>query len=169
MLRPIPTEVNGICFKSKLEAQWASFMDEEGISYVYEPEQVDLGWTRVTPDFWVPWGEMDYYGVNRKRGIYLEIKGPRPTELDLKIARSLAETAQHSVYVIHGSAQYGIKEWWKYGVRWSLEIGDLKWPLKVIELYYGPNDLEASQRLCPWRDHEIMACHWKGEQGHYDI
>ncbi|MFW9881382.1 MAG: hypothetical protein ACFFG0_50605 [Candidatus Thorarchaeota archaeon] len=43
----IPTEYNGIKFRSKLEAQWAAFFDLLGWKYEYEPYALN-GWI---PDF----------------------------------------------------------------------------------------------------------------------
>jgi hypothetical protein len=50
----LPTEYNGVTFRSRLEARWAVFFDHMGIRYLYEPARVTtpLGW--YIPDFYLP-------------------------------------------------------------------------------------------------------------------
>jgi hypothetical protein len=40
-------------FRSKLEAKWAVFYDQLGLSWRYEPGPFDLGDRTYTPDFWI--------------------------------------------------------------------------------------------------------------------
>src|SRR5438552_327551 len=40
-------------FRSKLEAKWAVFFDQLGLSWCYEPGEFDLGDRKYTPDFWI--------------------------------------------------------------------------------------------------------------------
>ena len=60
--KPIPTEFDGIKFRSRLEARWAVAFKAGGIKYEYEYEgyQLPEGW--YLPDFWLPrqqvWGEV---------------------------------------------------------------------------------------------------------------
>lgn len=69
----IPTEYNGVEFRSRLEARWAVFFDLMGIEWRYEFEGYDLGedggW--YLPDFYLPevWGEN-----GEGQGIFCEIK-----------------------------------------------------------------------------------------------
>jgi hypothetical protein len=50
----IPTEFNGIRFRSKLEADWAAFFERHRIIYAFEPEGFDLDGVYYLPDFWLP-------------------------------------------------------------------------------------------------------------------
>lgn len=56
MIKAIETEYNGYRFRSRLEARWAVFFDQAGITYEYEPEGFELeDGTRYLPDFYLPW------------------------------------------------------------------------------------------------------------------
>lgn len=68
IIKAIPTEYNGIAFRSRLEAQWAVFFDTLGIKWVYEEDgyETDEG-VRYRPDFYFP--DFDTYA---------EVKGLRP-------------------------------------------------------------------------------------------
>lgn len=46
-IKAIPTEVNGVTFRSRLEARWAAFFDHINIPWTYEPYDLN-GWI---PDF----------------------------------------------------------------------------------------------------------------------
>lgn len=54
-VKPIETEYNGYKFRSRLEARWAVFFDEAGISYEYELEGYEIGdGIKYLPDFYLP-------------------------------------------------------------------------------------------------------------------
>ena len=64
-IRALPTWYGGICFRSKLEASWAKYLDSIGVKWIYEPQGYELSsgaW--YLPDFYLP--EAD---------AYLEVKG----------------------------------------------------------------------------------------------
>ena len=50
-IQPIPTTYNGIRFRSKLEAQWAVYLEAMEIPYEYESKTFPLVGTVYTPDF----------------------------------------------------------------------------------------------------------------------
>lgn len=52
----IPTEWNGIAFRSRLEARWAIFFDalKPKLPYEYEPELISTPFGAYLPDFWLP-------------------------------------------------------------------------------------------------------------------
>lgn len=67
MIKAIETEYNGYRFRSRLEARWAVFFDQAGITYEYEPEGFELeDGTRYLPDFYLPDDD-----------VYVEVKPPR--------------------------------------------------------------------------------------------
>jgi hypothetical protein len=43
MIKSIETEYRGITYRSRLEARWATFFDDLGVMYEYEPQHFDLG------------------------------------------------------------------------------------------------------------------------------
>jgi hypothetical protein len=80
MIEAIETKYNGHRFRSRVEARWAVFLDEAGISYEYEKEGFVLeDGTKYLPDFWLP-----------DIGMWLEIKGGTATEDEDKKAELLA-------------------------------------------------------------------------------
>jgi hypothetical protein len=65
-----PTEYNGHVFRSRLEAQWAYFLDRSGLKWIYEPQRLTLSdGAKYVPDFFL--GDC-----------WLEVKG-RPTQQSL--------------------------------------------------------------------------------------
>ncbi len=68
MIPAKPTIYKGIQFRSRLEARWAKFFDEFGMSWQYEPYvfQIDLGdncYEQYTPDFLIAGQEFHYVEV----------------------------------------------------------------------------------------------------------
>lgn len=57
-IKAIPTNYNGIIFRSRLEAKWAFFMDKLGIKYQYELEGYRFNNKNYLPDFYLPDWEM---------------------------------------------------------------------------------------------------------------
>lgn len=64
---PIPTEYQGILFRSRLEARWAVFFDDIGLDWEYEPEGFDLPTRRYLPDFRLTWIDKTYGNWGSKR------------------------------------------------------------------------------------------------------
>lgn len=54
-MRAIRTRYKWILFRSKLEAQWAKFMDSISMPWIYEPEGFEFSdGTKYLPDFYLP-------------------------------------------------------------------------------------------------------------------
>ncbi len=76
-MKAIETSYDGYLFRSRLEARWAIFFNKLGIKYEYEKEGYDLGNSiKYLPDFWLL--NVCLRNTN-ELGIWLEIKGRRPT------------------------------------------------------------------------------------------
>ena len=63
MLQSLSTHYAGYCFRSRLEARWAVFLDHLGVRWEYEPEGFRLSnGLLYLPDFWLPqvkmWAEV---------------------------------------------------------------------------------------------------------------
>lgn len=71
-MKAIPTEYDGVRFRSRLEARHAMFFDAHKIGWEYEVEGLDLGGRWYLPDFWLP-----------DSRTYLEVKGPLKERTDL--------------------------------------------------------------------------------------
>lgn len=90
---PIPTEYNGVKFRSRLEARWAVFMDAARIRWAYEFEGFQLwGGVWYVPDFWLPDLE-----------VWLEIKPTAPTDAERHRCASLTFATQQRVCLAIGS------------------------------------------------------------------
>jgi hypothetical protein len=60
-LRAIETHAYGYRFRSRLEARWAVFFTELGVSWEYEPQGFDVGGEPYLPDFKVVTGDLVYW------------------------------------------------------------------------------------------------------------
>ncbi|PZM79349.1 MAG: hypothetical protein DKT66_23010 [Candidatus Melainabacteria bacterium] len=96
MYKAQDTEYGGILYRSKLEADWAEFFDQNKLRHKYEPEKIDLGTDRYTPDFWLP-----------EFGLWVEIKPYRQWKPHSKCYRLAIETRRH-VLLIQGEPEYHV-------------------------------------------------------------
>lgn len=89
---------NGFCFRSRLEARWAIFLEYLQIDYLYEPKTFRLpNGHKYTPDFYLP-----------SRRVWFEIKPTYPTELERERAQllsSMPSVKGHRILLIYGSVQ----------------------------------------------------------------
>lgn len=77
-IKALETKYKGYRFRSRLEARWAVLFDALGLGWEYEPQGYDLGdgLGCYLPDFFLT--------QNRHYGPYIEIKGQRPTDLEVR-------------------------------------------------------------------------------------
>lgn len=88
-IEAIPTILNGIEYKSRLEARWALFLTLSGLPFAYEPRGPD-----VLPDF----------EIVTTPPIFIEVKGQMPNPVYIKWLR------QHGVhYIAIGGFFKGLK------------------------------------------------------------
>ncbi len=93
MIQAIETVYNGYRFRSRLEARWAVFFDALRIPWEYEKEGFDLGEVgKYLPDFWLP--TVGLRGCDTP-GIWIEIKGAKPTDEEQNKCSVLAEGTEH--------------------------------------------------------------------------
>lgn len=90
-MKAIETTYSGIKYRSRTEARWAVFLDEVRVPYAYEPEGFDLDGDWYLPDFWLP-----------NPGVWLEVKGVKPDQRELRVARSLAKASRCPVLIAVG-------------------------------------------------------------------
>jgi hypothetical protein len=80
-MKAIPTEYDGVWFRSRLEARYAMFFDQHRIGWEYEVDGINLGGGKFyLPDFWLP-----------DSRTFLEVKGP------LKERSELVKLAQDRI------------------------------------------------------------------------
>ena len=94
----VPTDYNGLHFRSRLEAQWAVFFDKLTIKYQYEPKpyQLSTGW--YLPDFYLP-----EFGHKPFIGFWVEIKGKYPTKEEIQKVVQLSEKTGHEAAIFFGT------------------------------------------------------------------
>jgi hypothetical protein len=93
MFKARDTEYGGIPYRSRLEALWAQFFDENEIRHKYEFQKVDLVIDKYTPDFWLS----DFR-------VWVEIKPFRQDRPHSKCYRLAIETG-HPVLLIQGKPE----------------------------------------------------------------
>lgn len=96
MIDAIPTVYHGTRFKSKMEADLASWLDVHAIPWVYEAEGFDLNGARYLPDFWLP-----------KAHAFIEVKGIMRADDAAKIDSMAAACAPKEILVIIAEAPIG--------------------------------------------------------------
>ena len=97
-----PTEYAGRKFRSRIEARWAVFFDEIGVTWKYEEHGYDLALGKrqvrgYLPDFYLP----DVWGQSGK-GIWWEVKGAPPTPAENRLAQALAKASGADCYIASG-------------------------------------------------------------------
>jgi len=88
----IETRYHGCFFRSRLEARWAVFLDSVKEPWEYEFQGYSLPSGRYLPDFWLP-----------RLRLWLEIKGPEPTRLELTLCEELSRRTRRQVLIAWGS------------------------------------------------------------------
>lgn len=99
-IKAIPTVRKGYRFRSRAEARWSIIFDELGLAWDYEPEGFDLGhlgW--YLPDFFVRYPNSRYLDA----GYWIEVKGPMPTEIEIKKCAALTKITKHRAHIVYGT------------------------------------------------------------------
>lgn len=84
-------ERDGYFMRSYSETRWAGMMDALQITWEYEPKLVNTrhGW--YLPDFYLP-----------KAGLFVEVKGPMPTQVEIEKAVDAGRVTGHAVVIACG-------------------------------------------------------------------
>lgn len=149
IINAIPTEYNGITFRSRTEARWAVFLDVLKIKWEYEAEGYQLLSGSYLPDFWVP--EID---------AFLEVK-PEGAEEDRRWSELVALTNKR-LFVTSGAP----------GSSHEMYGPNPDWPATELAMYcadsadnwYGPMSahqkamLEAYGRIGGYGDAPYFIC-----------
>jgi hypothetical protein len=116
----IPTEYNGIVYRSRTEARWARFFDLVGIIHKYEHKWFTNGFYQYLPDFYLPEVHLREYG----KGVYLEVKATQEEYEETK-AKHIVMSNEKFVVCIGNpppevddetKACYQIYPWWDNGM-----------------------------------------------------
>lgn len=90
-LQAQPATYKGIRFRSRLEVRWAMFFDQTHTPYQYEPRGFQFGDVWYLPDFYLP-----------RQGLWVEIKGQTPNDLELHKAGMLTARTNEPVLLFPG-------------------------------------------------------------------
>jgi len=126
-MKAIPTEYEGVEFRSRTEARHAVLFDESGFRWLYEAEGFDLDGTWYVPDFRLPEIET-----------WVEVKGQEPDDEEFLKASKLAIASKETVVI-----SWGYFESWDTSVTiWTDNRGLLHSKRGVPWL---PGDVEAAR------------------------
>ena len=90
-MKSIDTYYNGHYFRSRLEARWAVFFDQCGVSWEYEAQGYNLGdGVLYLPDFLLHAVVFNHAGYSRGNDLYVEVKG-KMTQADAEKIKRFAE------------------------------------------------------------------------------
>jgi hypothetical protein len=143
----IPTEYNGVQFRSRLEARWAAFFDLCGWSWAYEPADLP-GWI---PDFRL--------GPPRVDALYLEVKPA--SSVDPAVYKKINDSARGATdwlgeAVLIGNEPMRGALFFSAVVGWRLDVG-----------VSDPRHFDTVE-VCAIGD-RIVLCHIVAAQGGYHI
>ncbi|WP_097082093.1 hypothetical protein [Rhodobacter sp. JA431] len=86
----MPTVFDGVTYRSRTEARWAVFFDRLGVSFEYEPRQIQLSDGRVyTPDFYIKDFDVFVEVKPDNREIILEEADKALLLYEMKISKSV--------------------------------------------------------------------------------
>ena len=81
---------NGYRLRSYTELLWARVLEAAEIFYLYEPDLVRVDDGYYLPDFWLP-----------NVGVYLEVKGKNPTDIEIQKADAvMARTGREVMFLV---------------------------------------------------------------------
>lgn len=138
-----PTVYNGIKMRSRLEAAWASKLDQLGLEWKYEPVCFGTVGVQYLPDFKV---------IEPKRTVYLEVKGvlPDPAPVRRRMETVWASEPLAHLVIAKGTPLERLSDWnaewftktgnwwlhapeWQAGFRWPDQPDWWEWEIS------GPN------------------------------
>jgi len=99
---PIETSYAGYRFRSRVEARWAVFFDMLNLPWSYEVEGYHLGEAgeMYLPDFRVIRNLRQGEDYSAQREMWIEIKGYRPTEDEIRKLTMLCESQDREGYLM---------------------------------------------------------------------
>ena len=81
--------------RSHSETRWADMMDALNIDWLYEPRLVQTRHGAYLPDFYLP-----------SAGLFVEVKGPQPTEVEREKAMDASDATGCPVVIAYGDMQF---------------------------------------------------------------
>lgn len=88
-------EKDGYLMRSNSETRWAGMMDALRIDWHYEPTLVSTRHGYYLPDFYLPGA-----------GIFVEVKGPRPTQVEIEKATDAGASTGKPVVIACGDMDF---------------------------------------------------------------
>jgi hypothetical protein len=150
-IKPIPQWVDGIQYRSSLEARWAIFFREARIRAEYEPEGFVVGGKPYRPDFLLP-----------DCGTWVEVKGdPGRLDIDLMVRAAVELPRPQPKYEsgppvlilghippVTGHQEGSPPDWGWIGLHAELPEGGQSGDEEVVAGYYGFGCYHKNLR--PW-------------------
>lgn len=130
-IRPIETRYKGYRFRSRLEARWAVFFEDLGLTWEYEPQGFELATGRYLPDFFLP-----------DIGCWVEVK-PDPDSYDWKRINELAQATGRDVICLTGTPAVA----WYAHFMCGFEFEDADGSIQKVPAAMEYIDLAASEML----------------------
>lgn len=163
-IKAIETRYAGCRFRSRLEARWAVFFDQVGISWQYEPQGFVVDGRAYLPDFLLP-----------DCGTWVEVKGAE-AELDKPF---LVDVAASLPFVHNGCGERGPQLMVLGPIPNPPATGDLGWVAinsdsgDVSRCGFGtypknnrPWWLDNGQKNCPWLTPTIDPFEWSAAEAY---
>jgi hypothetical protein len=120
-MEAIPTTFHGIRFRSRLEARFAEWLEDQGVKYVYNPDDFSHP-QGYRPDFYLPWSD-----------VYVEVK-PEALRDELLMFQSQIESARQK-WIRVDSLERGFWHITDYNRAFC---GPIRFPLRVRFSFYNP-------------------------------
>jgi|DEB0MinimDraft_10_1074344.scaffolds.fasta_scaffold01095_4 hypothetical protein len=132
--RSIPTTVNGVTYRSKLEAAWAIYWTRLKLHFEYEPRRyaISFGGSGYLPDFWFPLPDID---GRENAGYLVEVKPTFPTAKEIEKIKQLSVETGHSCII-------------RFGKPGFTTFGTLKTAPGEPDLYVIPHIYETAGGKC---------------------
>jgi len=121
------TSYKGVQFRSRIEARWATVLDGLGVVWQYERQGFVLGTLSYLPDLYLP-----QIGAS---GVWLEIKGEKPSDQELEKADLLALYTRKPVYVQWGDIELPVES--------QTESAIVYWPSRIY--HYEPRKFKMTR------------------------
>lgn len=111
-IKPKPTLLHGIVYRSRTEAEWAKFFIFMEINFVYEPKLFRLPkGGKYLPDFYLP--DLSFGYGSSPQGLWIEVKPTAPTREEiLKLAEVSKQTKKPCAFLVGQPIQRISKRDW---------------------------------------------------------
>lgn len=101
-MKPIPTEYDGVLYRSRLEARWAVFFEALGIPAIYEPFVIENNGLSWKPDFILMNG---VFGSIEKK-LCVEVKPKKPNDAYIEYLKKVHDFKKGDILIVCGNPTF---------------------------------------------------------------